>query len=165
MKLIHSFSASKTPYLSSLFGPTVAYLSRFSGLSNIAWSNNLIPRTFICWRGRGVKKEEEEEKVRVEKEEKWQQRRRKSNPRGIPEGLEYQKCLRIWKMRCWGFPKKWAGQLGCSGPRTGFVRDLDGRGQQGRPQLWWDQAWGVQGKNLKVGFFFTTSKTLYLCDC
>ena len=37
----------------------------------------------------------EEEKVRVEKGEKWQQRRRKTNPRGVLEGLEYQKCLRI----------------------------------------------------------------------
>ena len=26
---------------------------------------------------------------------KWQQRRRKTNPRGVLEGLEYQKCLRI----------------------------------------------------------------------
>ena len=42
-----------------------------------------------------MKKEGEEEKVREEKEEKWQQRRRKTNPRGILEGLEYQKCLRI----------------------------------------------------------------------
>ena len=39
-----------------------------------------------------------------------------------------------------GSPQKWdLGRLGCSAQKTESVRGLDGRGQQGGAQLWWDQ--------------------------